>query len=125
MSLSRKTRILLLALILTFAALVRLYNIDKESFWADEGWTMILVKGPTLSDVVQTMADDQHPPLYYALMHYWIGLTGYSETTIRLVSTFWSLIAIAALYQLGTEVYSPDVGLIAALLLALADNDTY
>ncbi|HVO43108.1 MAG TPA: glycosyltransferase family 39 protein [Aggregatilineales bacterium] len=125
MAISQKTRLALLVLILAFATLVRLYNIDKESFWADEGWTMILVKGPTLSDVVQTMANDQHPPLYFALLHYWIGLTGDSERTIRLLSTFWSLVAIAALYRLGADVYSPEAGLIAALLLALADNDTY
>src|SRR6516164_1043392 len=112
MAIRSKTRfatVLMLAAIIGLAFLIRVWNITKESFWADEGWTMVLSKGPTLSDVVQTMANDQHPPLYFALLHYWIGLTGYSATTIRLLSTFWSLIAIAALYRVGADVYSPDV----------------
>ena len=36
----------LIALILMFAMLIRVYNINRESFWADEGWTMLLSKGP-------------------------------------------------------------------------------
>jgi 4-amino-4-deoxy-L-arabinose transferase-like glycosyltransferase len=125
MRISRNLRIGLLVLILTLAALIRVYNINKESFWADEGWTMILAKGPGLSDIVQTMANDQHPPLYFALLHSWMTFTGESEVTIRLLSTFWSLVGIAALYRLGADVYAPEVGTIAALLLALTDNDTY
>ncbi len=122
---NRGAWVLILALILLYAALQRVWNINKESFWADEGWTMILSKGPTLSDVVQTMANDQHPPLYFVLMHYWIDLVGNSEVTTRLLSTFWSLIAVAAVYRLGADVFSPEAGAIAALLLALADNDTF
>jgi mannosyltransferase len=113
-----------LALILLLAVLLRLWNINKESFWADEGWSMLLSKGPTLPDVVQAMANDQHPPLYFALLHYWIDLTGNSEVATRLLSTFWSLVGVALAYRIGAELFSPGAGAAAALMLALADNDT-
>ncbi len=122
---NRSAWVLALALILFLAALLRLWNINKESFWADEGWTMILAKGPALTDVVQTMANDQHPPLYFVLMHYWIDLAGNSEVITRLLSAFWSLIGVAALYRLGADLFSPGAGALAALLLALADNDIF
>jgi Dolichyl-phosphate-mannose-protein mannosyltransferase len=122
---NRGAWVLLIALIVWFAALLRVWNINKESFWADEGWTMILSKGPTLADVTQTMASDQHPPLYFALMHYWIDLVGNSEIMVRLLSTFWSLIGVAAIYRLGADLFSPGAGAAAALMLALADNDIF
>jgi uncharacterized membrane protein len=115
--------LLLVVLTLAFAMLIRVYNINRESFWADEGWTMLLSKGPTLSDIVVTMANDQHPPLYFALIHYWIDLTGNSETAIRLLSTFASVIGVALVYRLGADLFGREVGLLAALILALTDND--
>ncbi|MEP7289486.1 MAG: glycosyltransferase family 39 protein [Chloroflexota bacterium] len=124
----RKNRgmwLLLLVLILGLAFLIRVWNLNKESFWADEGWTMLLVKGPGLSGVVQTMASDQHPPLYFVLMHYWIALTGNSEFTTRFLSLMWSVVGVALIYRLAADSFSPGTGAIAALLLALADNDTF
>src|SRR5579859_3561353 len=117
--------VLLLALILGLAFLIRIWNITKESFWADEGWTMILSKGQSLADVVQTMSQDQHPPLYFALMHYWIALTGNSEFTTRFLSLMWSVLGVAFIYRIGADCFSRGTGAIAALMLALADNDTY
>src|SRR5258707_6810037 len=116
------TWVLLIACIIWLAFLIRVWNLTKESFWADEGWTMILSKGPTLADVVQTMSQDQHPPLYFALMHYWIALTGISEFTTRFLSLMWSVLGVAFIYRIGADEFSPSVGAVAALMLALADN---
>jgi hypothetical protein len=120
-----------LVLILLFALFLRLWHIQRESFWADEGWTMLLSDAyssdpspvGSLSDVVRIMADDQHPPLYFAMLHYWIRLTGNSEFAIRLFSAFASLIGVALIYRLGKEMFSPGAGVAAALILALTDND--
>jgi 4-amino-4-deoxy-L-arabinose transferase-like glycosyltransferase len=122
---NRGVWLLLLALILALAFLIRSWNINKESFWADEGWTMLLAKGPTLTDVVRTMANDQHPPLYFAMMHTWIDLTGNSEFSTRMLSLFWSVVGVALIYRLGADNFSPTAGAVAALILALTDNDTF
>src|SRR5262249_9857512 len=117
--------VLVLACIIWLAFLLRVWNLTKESFWADEGWTMMLSKGPTLSDVVRTMADDQHPPLYFALMHYWVELAGNSEFAVRFLSLAWSVLGVAIIYRIGADAFSPGTGAAAALMLALADNDTF
>src|SRR5260221_2097262 len=117
--------VLLVALIIGLAFTIRVWNLTKESFWADEGWTMLLAKGPTIPDVVQTMANDQHPPLYFVLMHIWIDLAGNSEFTTRFLSLAWSVLGVALIYRLGTDLFSRGAGAAAALMLALADNDTF
>ena len=50
---------------------------------------------------------------------------GNSEVTTRLLSTFWALVGVAAIYRLGADLFSPGAGALAALLLALADNDIF
>lgn len=114
----------LAAIVLFLAILLRVWSINKESFWADEGWSMMLSKGQTLSEITITMADDQHPPLYFVILHYWNALLGNSELTSRLLSAYWSLLGVALAYRFGREAFrSPLAGLLAALILALADND--
>src|SRR5438105_6437148 len=118
MVLAKRRWIIATTVILLLAALLRFYNITKESFWADEGWTVTtLARGTTISDVVQTMANDQHPPLYFVLLNIWMKLTGDSILTTRTLSLFWSLMAIAFIYRLGTDLFSPEVGTLAALML--------
>lgn len=112
-----------IASILLFALLVRLWDIQRESLWADEGWTMVLAAGPTPADVVQTMAQDQHPPLYFILIRLWMDAVGNTAFSARLLSTFWSLITIAAIARLAKDWFSGGAALAAALLLALTDND--
>jgi len=68
------------------AAGLRLHNLGTRSLWEDEGWTLLLSGGSNLSDIVQTMAFDQHPPIYFAAVHYWLDLTGDSEFSLRLFS---------------------------------------
>ncbi len=113
----------LMAVLLLGAMILRVWSINKESFWADEGWTMVLSRGPSLSDVVTTMANDQPPPLYFALFHYWTLLAGNSEFVARLFSAFWSLLGVALIYRLGRDLFNPAAGIFGALILALADND--
>ena len=115
--------LLAIVALIWFGMFIRVWDLNRESFWSDEGWTMLLSKGPTLQDVVITMANDQHPPLYFALLHYWIDLAGNSEFTVRLLSTFASVLGIALVYRLGRDLFRPGVALAAALLLALQDND--
>lgn len=114
-------RLILLLLILLLGWLLRTSDLDERSLWADEGWTMLLSAGPGLDDVAQTMAEDQHPPLFFMAFRLWRDVAGDSEFAGRYFSVLISMIAVAAIYQLGRELYGVWVGVLAALVLALAD----
>jgi uncharacterized membrane protein len=125
MVLSRQTiRILpFLVALLLFAFLARLWDINRESFWADEGWTMLLAAGPTPAEVVHTMVEDQHPPLYFVLARAAMDAFGNSATAIRMLSLFWSLVGVACAYRLAADHFGTVGGLMGGILLALQDND--
>lgn len=117
-----RARLLFLLLILLLGWALRTHDAEIRSLWEDEGWTMLLSQGPGLDDVAQTMAADQHPPLFFMLFRLWRDVTGDSEFAARYFSILISVIGVAAIFQLGRDFFNPAVGVLAALWLALADN---
>jgi uncharacterized membrane protein len=101
---------------------LRMHNAENRSLWEDEGWTMKLSMGPGLGTVTRTLAADQHPPLFFMQMYEWRRIAGDSEFSARYLGILFGVLAIAAIYQLGKELFNPLTGILAALLLALVDN---
>jgi 4-amino-4-deoxy-L-arabinose transferase-like glycosyltransferase len=95
---------------------LRVYGISTEALWLDEATSLLLARMqvPTL---IEWTALDIHPPLYYILLHYWIGL-GQSEAILRGLSTLAALLNVGVIYALGRHLFDRRVGLIAACLLA-------
>jgi uncharacterized membrane protein len=118
---SARTRLLVLFLILLLGWTLRTHDLDTRSLWADEGWTMLLSKGPGLGDITRTMAHDQHPPLFFVLFRLWRNITGDTEFAARYFSVLIGMIAVAGTYQLGRELFHIQAGILAALILALSD----
>ena len=110
-----------LALVLLLGWALRIHDLGARSLWEDEGWTMLLSAGPGLDDVVRTMAADQHPPLYFVIFRVWRTLTGESEFAGRYLGVLVGVVAVAAAFPLGRTLFGVRTGVLAALLLALAD----
>ncbi|PJF39397.1 MAG: hypothetical protein CUN55_14455, partial [Phototrophicales bacterium] len=119
---SRQWRWLLLVAILCLATATRVHDLDLRSLWEDEGWTLVLAEGPSLSDVARRMAYDQHPPLYFMIFRLWEDVTGSSEFSLRYLSVLTGIVGVAGMYQLGKTAFNTSIGLLAMLLLALWDH---
>ena len=62
-----------------------------QSFWRDEAFSYILASR-NIFEIIFYTARDFNPPLYYILLHYWMGIFGTSEIAIRSLSLlFFSL----------------------------------
>ncbi|MBN1680506.1 MAG: glycosyltransferase family 39 protein [Anaerolineae bacterium] len=116
------SRFILLAIILLLGFGLRTHAVEDRSLWADEGWTMLLSEGPGLDDITRTMAADQHPPLFFMTFRLWRTVAGDSEFATRFFSVLIGVSAVAIAFQLGRTLFNAEAGLLAALLLALADN---
>lgn len=117
----RARRWLSLLLIVILGWVLRTHDLETRSLWEDEGWTMLLSAGPRLSEVVQTLAADQHPPLYFALLRSWRDVAGDSEFATRYLGVLIGVLAIAGVFQLGRVTFGAQTGVLAALIFALAD----
>lgn len=126
--LSRRMSTWLMLLILLLAALLRIWNIEAQSLWIDEGFTWNLTQ---YHDPLRILQQDVHPPLYFILVDGWVALSGTSVFAMRFFSVLPGLLSVALVYALGREVQrlrgsrGAVVPLLAALLLALADAEIF
>ena len=74
----------LLAIILLAVGL-RLYRLDHQSLWNDEGTSVALAQRDLVT-ITKSAALDIHPPLYYYALHVWLRLFGASEFAVRSLS---------------------------------------
>ncbi len=108
-----------LLLIVLLAFLLRLYRLDHQSLWYDEGFSVYLAR-MSLGEITARTASDIHPPLYYYLLHLWLGPFGDSEFVLRFFSLVFGLLTVPLIYALGRRLLGTASGLLAALLLAIS-----
>jgi 4-amino-4-deoxy-L-arabinose transferase-like glycosyltransferase len=61
-----------------------------------------------------------HEPIYHYLSAGWIALVGSSLFSVRLVSAFFGLLAVAAAYRLTRQLFGARTALLVAILLAVS-----
>ncbi|MBI5878130.1 MAG: glycosyltransferase family 39 protein [Chloroflexi bacterium] len=116
-----RTRLAILAILLAAFAL-RAGNLDTQSIWGDEAFSIFTAK----QDIafVTGGGADTHPPLYHFLLHTWMLTAGRTPFAIRWLSVMASMLAVAAAYVLARQVSGRNAGagapLLAALLVAAA-----
>jgi len=115
-----------IALFITIAGFVmRVLLLETKGLWLDETfsiWMANLKVGEMLQWVVKI---DQHPPLYYFLLHGWIGIFGDSPYYARLLSVIFGTGAIPIVYLIGKRISGPLMGVAAAAFLAFSPFNVY
>jgi 4-amino-4-deoxy-L-arabinose transferase-like glycosyltransferase len=114
----RALPLLPLAAVLLLAAFLRFYQLDGQSFWADEGNSIVLAQ-KSVGDILRGAAADIHPPLYYLLLKAWGGLFGFSERGARSLSAVMGVLMVWGMYLTGVLLKNRRVALLAAALAAV------
>lgn len=106
-----------LLLIVAFGTVLRIFDLLSKSLWYDEVFS-VGVSDPnnSLSEVFYKTVEDVHPPLYQILLWLVFQVFGYGEWEARLLSVFFGVALLPAMYCLGRKLFNQRVGLIAALL---------
>jgi len=87
-------------LILLLACVLRVYYLDAQSLWYDEGLSVHLAWLPLAETIAQSAVTD-HPPLHAVLLNLWMRVVGSSEFSVRFVSVFFGTLVVALTYALG------------------------
>ena len=117
-SASRRT-ILGLTAITIAGAFLRVYQINRNGFWLDEAFSVWMAAHPVPALFEWLVRIDQHPPLYYALLHFWLQ-AGDDAGFVRMLSALFSTLTIPVLFLITARIAGPRAGLIAAVILALS-----
>ena len=120
---------LLLILLIGFAA--RIYDLDRQSMWSDEGLSYYRAGLPPAEILQNTITidgvvtHDTNPPLYFLLLNLWRRFGGDSVSSLRLAGALAGWLAVPLMFVLGAAAYDEKVGLAAALLMAISPFDVW
>ena len=105
-----------LVLLVLLSALLRVNELGI-GLWIDEGLSVGIADRP-LSEIPQVLRQDGSPPLYYALLHLWIGVAGTSDVALRSLSLLFALLAVPVAWWAGRALLGTRTAWIAAVLTA-------
>ena len=104
---------------------LRVLLLGTKGMWLDETFS-VWVANHSIPEMLHWVVQiDQHPPLYYLLLHYWIALKGDTPYYVRLFSVLFGAGTIPVIYLIGKRMSGAVVGLIAAMFLALSPFNIY
>lgn len=104
-------------LLVLIAFALRMYRIDYQSIWRDEGVSLHLAAS-SIPAILTNRASDVHPPLYFILLHFWTGLAGFSEMSARFFSLIFGVLLIPALYSVVRNVFGTRTALATTAIAA-------
>ncbi|MBM4466005.1 MAG: hypothetical protein FJ014_10720 [Chloroflexi bacterium] len=106
-------------LLVLVAFAVRLYRIDYQSLWRDEGVSLYLAAS-SIPAILANRAGDVHPPLYFILLHFWTKLAGFSELSARFFSLFFGALLVPSLYSVVRKIFGTKTALATTAIAALS-----
>jgi hypothetical protein len=104
---------------------LRALMLEFKGMWLDETFS-VWMASHSIGDMLQWIVKiDQHPPLYYFLLHYWIGLTSNSPYDVRMLSVLFGAATIPVIYLIGKRMAGGVMGMAAAMILAFSPFHIY
>jgi mannosyltransferase len=89
----------------------------KSDLWLDEALTVNIARLP-LREIPGFLRRDGAPPLYYVLLHFWMGWFGTSDEAVRALSGVIGVITMPFAYLAGKRLGGRPAGWAALLLVA-------
>ncbi len=112
-------RLVPLLAILLLAAATRIVNAGHWPVWTDEGWSAWAASDHRAEVILDKVAQDRHPPLYFLSLSAWWTLAGNSRIALRFLSIASGILAVAVVYRIGVDWFGSRAAHYAALLLSV------
>jgi uncharacterized membrane protein len=109
----------LVAVLAVAAFTIRAWDLEAQSLWFDETYSVFLARLPVADAWAALLADGVHPPLYYALLRGVIGL-GQSEAAVRTLSVLAGTLSVVLVYAIGRAWIGRTAAALAGLLLCVS-----
>jgi mannosyltransferase len=98
---------------------LRLHGFTRHDVWLDEA-NSVAIAHHALADIPGVLGLDSSPPIYYWLLHLWMGLFGDGEAAVRLPSVLLGTLLIPITALLAFRLAGAWAAVAAAWLLAVS-----
>lgn len=93
--------------IVVFGFVIRSYRLTGPSLWFDESFSWAVTRFPA-PELIERIAADNNPPLYFLTLQTWIRLFGDSVASMRGLSVLCGCAATVGIYLFASEAYKRD-----------------
>ncbi len=90
-------------LLLWLAFALRVWRLDFQSLWYDEGYSAYLGAHLAFDRALNLTVRDIVPPLYYLVLRIWLPFSGTSEFALRFPSVLFGVVAVALIARIGRD----------------------
>jgi len=111
------TRALVVGAVVVVLAGIALRFVARSDMWLDEALTLNVARLP-LDQLHGALRRDGAPPLYYVLLHFWVGAFGTSDVAVRSLSGVLSVATLPFVWLAGRRVGGRAVGASAVVIVA-------
>lgn len=117
---STRHELIFLGAVTAAACFLRFYRIGEKSIWLDEAFSVWVARHTLWEGWSWLVRVDQHPPLYYSLLHLWIGLFGEMQGAVRTLSALVSTLTVPIFYGAARGLLDRRAAGIAVVILAVS-----
>ncbi len=110
-----------IAAVLLLAAAMRIVNAGHWPVWTDEGASLYIAGDGSISEIMERLQGNHHPPLYFAALGAWEHVVGQSRIALRMLTILGGMLAVAVVYRLTRDWFGHTAAIYAALLFAVSD----
>ena len=105
---------------LLIGAILRLYRLDAQSLWSDEGIQYAVASAESLRGVLERMkGSTMHPPLSFLINHVFLQIRD-TDFTLRLPSVLFGVASLPLIYLLAKKLTTPAAALFTLFALAIS-----
>jgi mannosyltransferase len=117
-------RVAVALLVLTAASVALRTGALDAGFWIDEA-IAVGIASHEPGEIPALLRQDGSPPLYYLLLHGWMGLVGTGEAAARSLSLLFAALAVPAAWWAASAAGGRRAGAVAAAVVAICPFFTY
>ena len=118
---SKKLDLILLAVIMVVAAILRLWKLGQVPFMHDEFSALLRTRFDNFHDFIQQgVMPDSHPIGVQAFLWLWVRIFGWSEFWVKLPFVLMGIGSIYLIYMVGRQWFNRKVGLFSAAFFAVS-----
>jgi mannosyltransferase len=103
---------------------LKFFQLRDASLWLDEAHTA-LQSLKNISEIISDSANDQNPPFYFIMMHFWVKIFGISEFGIRFFSALFSTITVVLIFQFARKNINVFTAIFSSILFTFSEQQIY
>ena len=111
---------LLVIFILCVATAVRIYRLDRQSFWLDEAYTAQKADLSATEIIENFQKEDSNPPTYLIAIKVWKQIFPQSNFSLRMSSCIFGILSILMAYLFIREISGKKTAILVAALMAVS-----